>query len=208
MLEPPVATAPNPTSSSRSHRRLMAIPAVLVAFVALFLPSPAAADAPAQDPDAAAFEVDFLKMMIDHHQMAVHMSELCLDRAVHDDLLALCEEIIASQAAEIEQMQGWLADWYGIEYEPSMDDPAHRQEIEHLQMLTGEEFEVAFLEMMVEHHAMAVAEAAECLREASHRELRRLCAGIISAQVREIVRMQVWLCRWYGDCDFRSPFDA
>lgn len=33
----------------------------------------ASADSPASDPDAAAFEVEFLEMMIGHNQMAVHM---------------------------------------------------------------------------------------------------------------------------------------
>lgn len=62
--------------------------------------------------------------------------------------------------------------------------------------------------MMVEHHAMAVVEGMECLRQASHHELRALCANIVSSQIREIVQMQVWLCLWYGECDFRNPLAA
>ena len=181
---------------------------LVAAFLGLLFAPPASADAPAADPDAAAFEVEFLTMMIDHHQMAVHMSEMCLDKAVHEDLLDLCESIMTSQAAEIVQMQAWLSDWYGIEHEPSMDDPAHHQHMEHLETLSGEAFEVAFLEMMIEHHAMAVVDGQECLRESAHRELRSLCAGIVRTQLREIVQMQVWLCRWYGECEFRNPLAA
>jgi len=182
--------------------------ALLVAFAGLFLAPPAAADAPADDPAAAGFEVEFLEMMIDHHQMAIHMSEMCLEEAVHPELVGLCEDIMTTQAAEIEQMQGWLAAWYGIEHEPSMDDPAHHQQMMELGSLSGERFEIAFLEMMVERHAMAVVEARQCLRQAAHSELRRLCASIFSSQLREIVQMQVWLCRWYGECDFRNPLAA
>lgn len=192
------------------HRRARNASLCLLAasLLGLVVASPSWANEPAPDPDTAGFEVDFLTMMIDHHQMAVHMSELCLERAVHPQLLALCEDIMTTQAAEIEQMQAWLADWYGVEHEPSMDHPGHHQEMAHLATLSGEAFEVAFLQMMTEHHATAVSEGLECLREAGHPELRRLCAGIVSSQTREIVRMQVWLCRWFGACDFRDPTAA
>lgn len=204
----PGADGPGLRRAGRRHRRAAGAAALLCVLLGLLLPTPASADAPAANDETAAFEVQFLTMMIDHHQMALHMSELCLERAVHDELVGLCEQIASSQSAEIETMQGWLAEWYGIDHEPSMDDPAHHGQMEHLATLSGEEFEQAFLEMMIEHHAMAVVEALECLGDAGHRELRGLCAGIVGSQLREIVRMQVWLCRWYGHCDFRSPLAA
>lgn len=185
------------------RRSLHMIVAGLIAGAAIGLVAPAAnADVPAASPAAAQFEVEFLEMMIDHHQMALHMSNLCLERAVSDDLVALCGQITGSQAAEIEQMQSWLLDWYGIEHEPMMDDPAHHEQMMELEMLSGEEFEIAFLQMMSEHHAMAVEEGTECLRRAEHRELRSLCGQIVVTQLREIAQMEGWLCRWYGDCRF------
>jgi uncharacterized protein (DUF305 family) len=54
--------------------------------------------------------------MIDHHQMAVTMSEKLLKEAEHEELKELCENIITSQRGEIEQMESWLKDWYGIEH--------------------------------------------------------------------------------------------
>ena len=32
----------------------------------------------------------------------------------------MCQDIAANQTAEIETMQAWLQDWYGIAYEPDM----------------------------------------------------------------------------------------
>ena len=190
------------------RRRLLVIGAFFAVFLGVVVAPPASADGPAADPDAAAFEVEFLEMMIDHHQMAVHMSEMCLEKAVHEELIELCESIMTTQAAEIAQMQTWLVDWYGIDHVPSMGDPAHHHHMEHLATLSGEAVEKAFLEMMVEHHAMAVVDGTECLREAAHDELRRLCSNIVRSQLREIVQMQLWLCLWYGDCDFRNPLAA
>ena len=60
---------------------LALVPATGVAVVT----APAAvADAPASSEQAARFEVDFLTGMIDHHHMAVMMSQICLEKAVHE----------------------------------------------------------------------------------------------------------------------------
>jgi uncharacterized protein (DUF305 family) len=203
-----VVTRPAPRSGrARAARQILA--ALVVAAIALFLTSPpAAADEPAEDPDAATFEVEFLEEMINHHAMGVHMAEMCLDKAVHRPLLNLCEDIISAQAAEIELMQEWLADWYGIDHEPVMHDPVHHAQMMELEMLSGEEFEAAFLRMMAEHHVMAVDDSTACLDQAEHRELQSLCSSIIRSQAREIFRMEVWLCAWFGACDFRNPMAA
>jgi uncharacterized protein (DUF305 family) len=78
------------------------------------------ASAPASRPSTANFEIKFMTDMIDHHHMAVMMAEMCITKAVHSELRALCERIRAAQMAEIEQMQTWLQQWYGISYEPVM----------------------------------------------------------------------------------------
>lgn len=58
---------------------------------------------------------------IDHHAMAVMMSEICLTNAtVHEELRTVCGEIITAQTQEISTMQSWLQDWYGISYSPQM----------------------------------------------------------------------------------------
>ena len=49
--------------------------------------------------------------MIDHHAMAVMMAEMCTMKVVHPELITLCQNIIASQSAEIQMMQTWLQDW-------------------------------------------------------------------------------------------------
>lgn len=54
------------------------------------------------------FEAEFMTMMIEHHSKAIQRAEDCLVSAEHEELVALCENIIASQRAEIEQMQRWL----------------------------------------------------------------------------------------------------
>lgn len=154
---------------------------------------------PAPSPAQVNYEIKFMTNMIDHHQMAIMMSELCLEKAIHPELLALCEQIIAAQAAEIEQMQGWLAEWYGVSYEPQMK-PGDTRMMEKLAALSPEEFEIAYMEMMIKHHAKAVKEGEHCLERAYHEELKELCENIIKTQLQEMTIMQQWLCAWYGIC--------
>jgi len=157
------------------------------------------ASAAAPNTATARYEIRFLEGMIDHHMMAIMTAELCVAKAIHEDLRSLCEQIIATQSEEIETMQAWLAEWYGVTHEPEMT-PGAMKEMERLAALDGAEFEIEFMEMMIRHHGGAIKEAEQCLRRAYHEQLVDLCEEIIAAQQAEIVLMETWLCEWYGIC--------
>jgi Spy/CpxP family protein refolding chaperone len=59
------------------------------------------------------FDQRFIEAMISHHQGAIDMAQMTLQMAEHEEIKTLAEAIIAAQQAEIEQMQGWLQEWYG-----------------------------------------------------------------------------------------------
>lgn len=157
------------------------------------------ASAPAPTPSARNYEIKFMEDMIDHHAMAVAMGQMCLQKAVHEELRSLCQSIISSQSAQITEMQSWLQSWYGMSYSPEMK-PGDQHMMDRLASLSGAEFEVAFLEMMITHHEKAVKEGRQCLDKAYHAELRTLCENIVTTQSAEIAQMQTWLCQWYGEC--------
>ncbi len=50
-------------------------------------------------------DTDFAQMMITHHQGAIDMAKLAADKAEHDELKDLAEEIINAQEREIEAMR-------------------------------------------------------------------------------------------------------
>jgi uncharacterized protein (DUF305 family) len=179
--------------------RMMAV-VVLIAIVLVAAVQPAQAAAPAQDSQTARYEIRFLEGMIDHHAMAVMMAEMCLDHAVHPELLALCEDIMATQSQEIAVMQSWLQAWYGMAYEPQLPPGHHQSMHQRVTRMTPQEFEIWFLRTMIRHHAGAIREAEGCLDRADHPELLSLCQNIIVTQRAEIQQMQAWLCDWYGLC--------
>lgn len=171
--------------------------------VAISTPAPTGTVSPTSGPapsrSTANFEIDFMTDMIDHHQMAVETAEICVDKAVHRELRAMCRDIIAAQSAEIQQMQTWLQQWYGVTYQPRMG-AGDQKMLERLASMSGADFEIAFMEMMITHHEAAIKEAQQCLDKAGHAELRQLCENIIATQSAEVQQLKTWLCQWYGEC--------
>ncbi|MGH8085570.1 MAG: DUF305 domain-containing protein [Lysobacter sp.] len=161
------------------------------------------ADAPAPHPAQARYEVRFLTSMIDHHAMAAEMASTCESKpGIHDELRELCTDIRIAQRNEIDLMQGWLGDWYGVTHSPQMSRGDMRK-MEKLASLTGAEYEIAFMTRMVDHHSLAIRRASGCLLRAHHDDLVDLCVNIIEAQVLEIRLMRMWLCEWHGLCGDR-----
>ncbi len=54
-------------------------------------------------------DVDFVRMMIPHHQAAVDMAKSQLKYGKDPEIRKLSEDIIAAQNKEIAQMNAWLA---------------------------------------------------------------------------------------------------
>ncbi len=60
------------------------------------------------------YDQKLLTYMIPHHQSAIEMAALVVERSDRAELKTLAQGISASQRGEISQMQGWLQAWYGV----------------------------------------------------------------------------------------------
>ena len=187
--------------ATRGHQLAAFWLAVIAAMLSLTVVTPASASAPAPDQANARYEVRFMTEMIDHHFMAVQMATMCLDKAVHPELEALCQNIVTSQTQEIQMMQAWLSDWYGISYSPEMTK-GDQQMMARMASMPPAEFEMEFLKMMIRHHWKAVVRASQCIERAYHPELVAMCEHIVLSQSAEIELMREWLCAWYGICNY------
>lgn len=173
--------------------------AVFAAVTIVFASHTLITNAAAPNNKTMRFEIRFMQGMIDHHAMAIEMAQLCEGRVIHHELLTTCQQIIEAQSREIETLQRWLADWYGITYSPQMSKQEQSQ-VAALASLSGAEFEIRFMEMMIQHHQMAIEMASDCVSRAYHKALVRLCERIIAAQSAEIEQFREWLCVWYNRC--------
>nr|MDQ3384485.1 DUF305 domain-containing protein [Actinomycetota bacterium] len=62
-----------------------------------------------EDAEGAELDEQFLEMMAAHHRGAVEMAQTELDEGQFPDALALAEEIIETQTAEVQEIEELLA---------------------------------------------------------------------------------------------------
>lgn len=142
------------------------------------------------------FDAMFIDSMIEHHQGAIDMAEMALEKAEHEEIRTLSEQIVAAQTTEIEQMQGWRSEWFADL------DRTSGMEMEMGEMMISDDaskpFDQRFIEAMISHHQGAIVMAEMALEQSEHEEIHTLAEAIIAAQTAEIEQMQGWLAEWYG----------
>lgn len=162
------------------------------------------------DPDRV-----FIEQMIPHHQDAIDMGNLALERAEHTEIRQLAENVIRDQSREISLMRSWYKAWYGTdvpEYQNSvrgggmnrrgtdtgmMGGSMVSQRTDLVQLGNATPFDKEFIEQMVPHHQMAIMMAQMTLNS-DRKEMRDLGNSIIRSQSSEVARMREWYSTWYG----------
>lgn len=144
------------------------------------------------------FEIEFMRMMIGHHESAIRSAEVVPMKTSRPELVNLAKNIVTSQKAEVANMRGWLNTWYGIA-NPVIDPSAGEAEMMPAMMaMNVADFEQSFLMMMSMHHQGAMEMAALAPGRATHPELLALANNIITAQQGEIRQMRDWGLAWYN----------
>ena len=57
------------------------------------------------------YDKEFLSHMIEHHEGAIETAKLSADRAMHDEIKKLSQDMIAAQQKEVDQMKEWQVQW-------------------------------------------------------------------------------------------------
>lgn len=169
------------------------------------------------------FDLMFIDMMILHHQGAVAMAEVAIERGEHPEIVALAEEIITAQQEEITQLQSWRDAWYPDAPQMSMEDmmggmgqmmsgmPGMGDMGGMMQMnmmdpavaaeslrAAAEPFDLAFINAMIPHHLSALMMAEMAVQQATHPELAEAAQSMSDMQIDEIQTMRTWRAAWYG----------
>jgi uncharacterized protein (DUF305 family) len=76
-----------------------------------------------------------------------------------------------------------------------------------LEKLSGKDFDVAYMSMMIDHHKGAVEMAQAVLEVSKDARVRRAAQDIIAVQNREIAQLTAWLKAWYGVAPSRRYMD-
>lgn len=144
-------------------------------------------------------EAAFARHMIPHHDQAIEMARMLETRTSDPNLKALASDIIATQASQINQMQGWLAVWQRLfptrlsEQQQAEMGMASQAEMNELQTLSGNDFEVRFLQLMIRHHQGAIVMIEPALATVKTDLPQRLLLAMKQSQTYEIEAMQKML---------------
>lgn len=151
----------------------------------------------------------FIEQMIPHHEGAIDMAKLALEKSKRTEIKTLASAIIASQTKEIEDMTIWYKTWFGKNVpEESVGmmgggmmsgSGMHMGGQEEMKALeTASDFDKAFLEAMIPHHQLAIMMSQMLETGTSRPEMTELAKSIIVSQSKEIKDMQSWYELWYG----------
>lgn len=152
-------------------------------------------------------DVSFAQGMIPHHQQAIEMSDMLLAKqGIDPRVVSLANQIKAAQGPEIQQLQGWLADWGVATTSPGGGMPGmpghdmgdmsggggmmSEQDMAALRDAQGVEASRLFLTQMTEHHKGAITMAQTEVDSGQFAPAIEMARSIISSQQKEIDTMQ------------------
>ena len=150
----------------------------------------------------------FIEQMIPHHEGAVAMAQLALEKSKRTEIKTLAAAIIEGQTKEIQDMTLWYKDWFGKDVPKistgmmgggmMFSSGMHMGGLEDVTTLkNAADFDKAFLEAMIPHHQLALM-MVRMLEAGSNRpEMLQLAKNITTSQSKEIQQMQDWYVNWY-----------
>jgi uncharacterized protein (DUF305 family) len=151
-------------------------------------------------------DVAFVSGMKPHHEQAVGMADILLEKDPPAEVAALAERIQADQQPEIDQLDAML-DHFGVgggghggSSEHGEDPAGHDgmmtdEQMMQLEQANGTEAARLFLELMIEHHRGAIVSAETQLRDGSYPPALEMAEKIRESQAAEIAEMEQLLTR-------------
>lgn len=137
----------------------------------------------------------FIVQMIPHHEGAIAMAKVALERSKRPEIRSLASGIIEAQEQEIQDMKEWYQSWFGSappEGALGMHMGGMTGDVEVLEAVPAAAFDQEFVRQMIPHHEMAIMMASMLQAATERSEMQGLADQIITSQSREIEMMQSW----------------
>ena len=138
----------------------------------------------------------FAHHMIPHHQQAIEMSDMLLDKqGIDPRVVDLAQQIKAAQGPEIETMKGWLTQWGMSGSMPAMngmngmDGMMSSADMDALHNAQGVAAAKLYLTQMITHHQGAIKMAQSEITDGQNAAAVALARSIVTDQQREIDTM-------------------
>lgn len=166
----------------------------------------------------SAVDIGFSQDMAIHHDQAILMANLAQTRA-GPAVKAIADAILLSQSVQIGTMRGWLQLWgepaaattpmqwmpghhtpaahnnnkeaqQHHSYASAMAGMASPKELIELWRLSGDAFDIRFLQLMTRHHEGGIAMARHAAENGKLEPLREIAEVMVVEQVKDISQMQ------------------
>ncbi|MBA3416583.1 MAG: DUF305 domain-containing protein [Chloroflexia bacterium] len=171
--------------------------------------------------DHAAMDFDqmYIDMMVPHHASILAMAEAALPRLENEPLGEIATAIIEAQGPEIDELRGYREQFYGDPEPMPMDDGMMAAMGEMMPSMSGtpeemafqmdaaaqvavicraDDVALAFIDLTIPHHEMAIDASRDALDRATHPEIREFAQRVIDAQQREIDELSAVREELYG----------
>jgi uncharacterized protein (DUF305 family) len=155
------------------------------------------------------FDLHYIDMMIPHHLSIIGLAQAALPTLTDPRLQAIAQDIIDNQDTEIDELKGYRQTWYGSPEPLPMDDAMMQMmmtmmptmaAMSSMDQMTAEmnaqaqvqafcsadDPDLAFIDLTIPHHQMAIASSQDALSMATHQELKDFAQNVIDAQQQEI----------------------
>jgi uncharacterized protein (DUF305 family) len=158
------------------------------------------------DPGTGSVDAGFSRDMSRHHLQGVEMANLVPERSQDPEVRQLAFDISATQTNQAGRMQGWLSLWglpvtggdtmawmsgsgghagHDTAGGALMPGMATEDELANLRQLSGTEFDVEFLRLMIRHHQGGREMAEYAAEHAEKRAVRELADTMAQTQTAE-----------------------
>ncbi|OXM43516.1 DUF305 domain-containing protein [Amycolatopsis alba] len=147
-------------------------------------------------------DVEYMTMMIPHHEQAKVMTDLVPGKTANEQIRAIAGRISVAQDGEVTMMKTWLADrgkpvpgeghaGHGGGHEHAlMPGMATEAQLADLRAASGVAFEKMFLDLMIAHHTGALTMAETQLGKGVEVKAQEMAQEVITGQSAEIERMK------------------
>lgn len=154
-----------------------------------------------QQMQPAAFERGYLQMIVQAHAAGISWSQLATTKAVHADLRRFAQRMADHESSTNMTFINWLQKWYSTTPQqflsPSQTDSAVTN---NLQNLSGQEFEVAYIQAMVNHLSEAIALSQMAQTMATHPEAKKAAMTMANGHTTDLQQIRKMASGWYNIC--------
>ena len=146
------------------------------------------------------YELQFIDTMTRHHRDAIEMGQLAAARAHHPELRECSAKLVTGQERQIRLMAEWRDQWYAGK--PDAENRRLRGmsilNKADLDSLSGNEFDLKFIDMMIPHDEGGIVMAREAFGKVSRGEIKALSQQIMDMQQKDIKMLSECRAKW-GD---------